>query len=358
MNKIEYQPGNKVVLNPFVYISPSMQTISLFVFVMLIPQIVMLFLTKSYSSIAIIISAVLASLAAEGIFNFVKKTFSFSWFITVIQGIMIGFFLPAGYSPVAVFFITIVSMIVCKYAFGGFSYSWINVMALTVAVCYFLSSVNFPGSAITINDLQSKNASLALIQNGYIPLYEKDDLITSFLNRTIFKAVGIRIPNGYVTLFWDTGAVIPAFRFNFMTLVSSIILFSFEMIDMLIPVTFLIVYGLLIRFVPSFVFGVQVIYGDLFLAMLTSGILFSSLFVLQWYGTVPSTVLGKIIYGIGAGIACYLIVGYGTSSVGCMFMILVMNLFSLAIGLLELRQIKINVKKYLMPRVRSLREGE
>ena len=349
---------NKLSLNPFVYISPSMHTISLFMFALLVPQIVMLFLTKSYGSIYIISASVLASLAAEGFFSLVNKSFSFSYFLSLIQGIMIGFFLPSSYPPLAVFFITLVSMLVCKYAFGGFANSWINVIAVTVAACYFLSSAYFPENIVTLGDLQSKNASLAMIQNGSVPLHAKDGAITAFLNGTVFRSAGVRIPSGYVSLFLDTGSAIPAFRFNFLTLISSIILFSLEMVDMLVPVIFLFTYGVLIRCVPGFLFGTEVLYGDIFLAMLTSGILFAALFVLQWYGTVPSTICGKILYGIVAGITCYLIVGYGASSAGCIFMILVMNMFSLAIEVIEHHYIRNAVRKNLIPRVRFLREGE
>ncbi len=348
----------KVSLRPFVYISPSMKTISIFMLIMLVPQIIMLFLTKSYASIGIILSAVLASLSAEGLNSFVKKNFNFSWLISIIQGILVGFFLPSAYSPVAVFFITLVTFLVCKYAFGGVAESWVNVVAITVAVCYFLGTANFPSTVVTVGDLQVKNASLSLIQNGTVPLNANDDAVTSYLNRTVFKAAGLRIPNGYVTLFWDTGSDIPAFRFNFMTLISSLILFSFEMIDALIPAVFVIVYAILIHFVPSFFFGAEVLYGDIFLAMLTSGILFSTLFILQWFGTVPSAITGKIVYGICAGIVCYLIVGYGLSSVGCIFMILIMNMFSLAIELFEFRRVKKNVHKYLLPLVRFFKDGE
>ena len=77
----------KVSLRPFIYISPSMQTISVFLLIMLVPQLVMLFLTKSYASVGIIISAIIASLVAEGLNSLVKKTFKFSWIISIIQGI-------------------------------------------------------------------------------------------------------------------------------------------------------------------------------------------------------------------------------------------------------------------------------
>ena len=348
----------KVSLRPFIYISPSMQTISVFLLIMLVPQLVMLFLTKSYASVGIIISAIIASLVAEGLNSLVKKTFKFSWIISIIQGILVGFFLPSVYSPMAVFFITLATFLVCKYAFGGVAESWINVVAITVAVCYFLGATNFPSTVVTVGDLQSKNASLSLIQNGTVPIHVNDDAVTAYLNRTLFKVAGVRIPNGYVSLFWDTGSAIPAFRFNFITLISSLILFSFEMIDILIPAVFLVVYAFLIHFVPPFLFGVEVLYGDIFLAMLTSGVLFSTLFILQWFGTVPSAITGKIVYGVGAGIVCYLIVGYGLSSVGCIFMILVMNMFSLAIEVVERRRIKKNVHKYLLLRVRFFKEGE
>ena len=66
--------------------------------------------------------------------------------------------------------------------------------------------------------------------------------------------------------------------------------------------------------------------GDIILALLTSGTLFSTLFILQWYGTTPINLSGKIIYGIGCGLVTSIIRFFGTYNEGVSFAIILMNL--------------------------------
>ena len=57
--------------------------------------------------------------------------------------------------------------------------------------------------------------------------------------------------------------------------------------------------------------------------------------LLQWPGTTPLTIVGKVIYGVLAGVFAFLIMGAGTSPIGAMFVILLSNLISPLIQLLE-----------------------
>ncbi len=347
-----------ISLRPFVYSTPSVQTTSICICFFLISQIVMLCISKTYSAFAVILASVLACLAAEGIYCLFRRTFSFSWLLSFIQGVMIGLLLPVTYPPMGVFLIALFSMLFTKYAFGGFSSSWVNPVAITVALCYILNTSVFPAFQITGGDLQAKNASLSMIQRGIFPLHPKDEAVTNFLNNTVFKFFGMRIPEGYVSLFWDSGSVIPAFRFNMLTIITSLVLFAFEMVDILIPAIFLLTYALLVRFLPSSFFFATALNGDILLAVLTSGTLFGTLFILQWYGTSPQTQWGKLLYGFLAGIAAFFIIGYGTSPNGYIFMVLVMNLVSLLLQVLEQYQVKQKVRKNLLPRLKMIYEEE
>ena len=184
-----------------------------------------------------------------------------------------------------------------------------------------------------------------------------DRSVTAFLNANLFKFVGIRIPEGYVTLFWDSGAIIPAFRFNFITIVSSLFFFAFDMMDILIPAIYVLVYSLMVKFAPVSLFIGSKLYGDIFLALLTSGVLFSTLYILQWYGTVPLSFAGKIVYAVVAGVSSFLIIGYGTSSIGYVFMVVCMNLVSLLIGAVEQHGVNKNYRNNLIPRIQNYREA-
>ena len=360
MNKLTIgnAPYKNITLKPFSYIIPSVGSATKGMLLLLVPQIIMLFVTKSYGSLLRIAITLVASLTAEAIYISGIKSHKSFLLPAAIQGVLIGMLLPSTYPPVAIFFITLCSLLLTKYAFGGFSSSWANPIAVTVAIAYFINMSVFPQYLVSASDLQTKNTALILIQNGTIPIVSGDSAITAFLNKTVFKLVGLSIPDGYISLIWDSNSLIPAFRFNFITLISSLVLVSLDMVDFIIPAFFIFVYSVLVRFAAPFIVHGTPGQGDILLALLSSGTLFSTLYLLQWYGTTPLTKWGKILYGCIAGIVAFLIIGCGTSSAGYVFTVLIMNIISPVIQVIESKQVKHKIEKTIVPRLQVLREVE
>lgn len=352
------RPEKAESLRPFTYLTPSVGTVRKFILVMMVPQLVMLAVTKSYSSLLLVLSSVLGSMASEIVHCLYSKSKKVEYLSPVIQGMIAGLLIPSGYSVVAVFFISFMCMYLGKYAFGGFSQSWINTVALTVAVAYMLDVSSFSTIRLGPELVSSRNAALAYIEDPSFHICAADSAITSFLNRTVFGLFGIVIPDGYVSFFWDSGSLIPAFRFNFITLISSIVLMAMDIIDMVIPLIFIAVYSVLVRLVGPVFTGAPAFQGDVIFALLTSGTIFSTLFLLQWYGTVPITKSGKILYACLAGVVAFLVMGYGNSPVGYVFMILIMNLFSTLIQIFESRMARKKVQAVLSPRIQAIKEAE
>lgn len=345
-----------ILQSPFIYVSPSTKAVLSMMLCLLLPQIALLFVTRSFSSLLVLLSTVLASLVAEALYGFRKTPSVVTWLVALLQGLLVGFLLPASYPPLAIFVICLCSMLFGKYAFEGFAASWVNPVALSVAVAYLVYAHPFPPFLADLSILREKNSVLTLIQNGQFPLSPVDSRITDFLNKNVFRRFGMEIPDGYVTLFWDSGSPIPAFRFNLLNLLASLVLFSGDMLGLMIPASFCLAYGLLVRFAPiSHFAGVQ-LYGDIFLAFLTSGVLFSTLFILQWFGTIPASSWGRLLYGLCAGLFSYLILGYGTSSVGYAFVVLVMNFVSIVIQGFENHRMKSFYIKSVKPRLEALKE--
>jgi electron transport complex protein RnfD len=358
MNNLFFKKNTytNVTLRPFNYIIPSVGNTNITILILLIPQIIMLLVTRSFDSLLVVMTALIGSLAAETLYVLCLKSHKSFWIPACIQGIVIGLLLPSTYPPVAVFFITFFSLLLTKYAFGGYVNSWANPVAVTVAIAYFINSAAFPQYLVTTADLQSRNAALVLIQNGTVPVISTDSAITGFLNKTIFKLAGMAIPDGYVSLFWDCHSIIPAFRFNMVTLISSIILISLDMVEIIVPACFIVIYTLLVRFMgPVVVHGIPG-QGDILLALLSSGTLFSTLYLLQWYGTTPLTIWGKVTYGCVAGIIAFLVIGCGTSSAGYVFTVLIMNILSPMIQVFESKQVKHKIEKTIVPRLRAMQE--
>ena len=87
--------------------------------------------------------------------------------------------------------------------------------------------------------------------------------------------------------------------------------------------------------------------GDILLALLTSGTLFTATFLIQWFGTTPITLAGKIIYGCIAGCMAFFITGCGTSPIGMVYTVLVSNIVNLLIRYFEEKNNKIKLNLIL-----------
>ncbi|WP_443737292.1 RnfABCDGE type electron transport complex subunit D [Treponema sp.] len=347
----------KITLHPFSYLDFSEKTNAIFLLTFLACQVFMLFITNSWTNLFVILAAVSATVLAE-VFEkaYGKRKDSYSFINSIIQGILTGLFLPSTFPIYAVFFTVFFVFVCSRYFIGSFADCWINLPCLSVCICWILGTSLFPDWQLTHEIIFARNPSLELIQNGTFPMIALDTKITSFFNKTIFSLFGVSIPDGYISLFWDTGSLIPAFRFNFITLISSIVLISMDVVRAMIPGLFLLTYGILVFAGPYF-FGFGG-HGDLLLAFCTSGLLFSSIFLLQFAGTTPMSLSGKAVYAFFAGILAYLIIGAGTSPAGAVFTVLFMNVLSLFIQHIEkIAEIK-KVKKILLERVKELEEGK
>ena len=146
-------------------------------------------------------------------------------------------------------------------------------------------------------------------------------------------------------MLWDTKSIIPAFRFNLLTIIASIVLFSDNSFSVLIPSIFLIVYALMVRLFFPFMSGGEFNQGDILLAILTSGTLFVSVFMIQWFGTHPMTVIGKIIYAVFAGILAFFIAGCGTSPIGMVYVVIICNILNLLIRQVEEQYMNTKIHK-------------
>lgn len=347
-----------VTLRPFKYLVNSERTNSIFILSFLIPQILLLIISKSWNSIIIMLSCLCASLGVQFIDGLYKEKNLFSFIQSFIQGILISLFIPSNYPFWAIFIIAFLTLLICTKVLGGFAANWINPVVLTVSVAWLLGINIFPNYDISQDILLIRNPSLALIQNGTFNQLPCDSSITSFLNRSVFNIFAVSIPEGYVSLFWDTQSVIPAFRFNLVTIVSSIVLVALDIVKPLIPGIFVLVYSLLIYFIAPIFYSVSFGHGDILLALLTSGTLFSAIFLMQWAGTLPMSFWGKLVYGIFAGIIGFLIIGVGTSPVGSVFTILVLNLISPFIQSVEKFCELLILKNKLNAKVKEIKEGK
>ncbi len=340
--------NTKISVKPYVYSIPSISSVSIKFLILMSIQASMLLFTKSYNAFFVVLTSLIASILASVINYYVSKEPFYNIMNIALQGIVIGLLLPETYPLPMVFVISFATIIVSRIiVFKGIN-SWINIPAISVIIAWYIGNIFFPQFALTSELLTVRNTSVYLIQSGYFPIYSFDTPITAFLNKYIFSITNVTIPEGFVSLFWDNHSLIPAFRFNLVTLISSIILFSDNSFSLIIPSCFIAVYTILVRLFVPYLFGGSINQGDMLLALLTSGILFSAFFLLQWYGTIPVSVSGKVILGIISGIIAFVIVGCGTSPIGMAYTIILSNIICMIIRIFEEKKNDLSTGKVIM----------
>ena len=327
--------SGRISVKPFVYNIPSISSVSIRFIILLSLQVVMLAVTKSYSALIVVLATLIGAAGAATVNYFVSKEPLFNIMNIVIQGLLIGLLLPESFPPFTAFVISFSTLVISRCIVFKSVNSWLNSTTIAVIVAWYVGRNFFPTFEVSSELLCLRNTSVYLLENGTFPIYSFDSSITSFLNKYIFDIFHITIPEGFISLFWDSHSIIPAFRFNLLTIVSSIIIFSDNSFSIIIPTVFLCVYGIMVRLFVPFLFGGNFNQGDIILAFLTSGILFCCVFLIQWYGTIPVTIQGKICLGILSGIIAFLIIGCGTSPVGMVYTVLLTNLLCMLIRVFE-----------------------
>ncbi len=336
-------------VRPFVYLKESIGMEAGKTFLLLAVQIVLLAAARSFGALSVIAATTLASALAD----LLARNWNtggrerFSLLVGINQGIIAGMLVPEQYPPLTAFAATFASMLLLKYFFGSFAAAWAHPSVFAAVILWFAGTTLFPALSISKELLAFSNPSHFLIKSGVFPLCRFDSLLTDALNNSLFRLFGTTVPNGYVSLFWDTHSAIPAFRFNCVTLLSSAFVFGSDFMRALIPGVFLFVYLLLVRLASPFFYGGLLFQGDMLLAALTGGTLFTALFIIGWHGTVPLSLHGKLLYALCGGVAAFLIAGVGTSSAGMIFTALAANCISIPIQKWEGRKDRMELRRML-----------
>jgi len=328
-------PYNRTMLSPapYIYTGLNARHTAILVLSLLSLQLIVMGLMHDFASIFLIISAGAAATLAAFLISYTQGKGSFDLH-ALVTGLLIGFFLPVNSGPVFSFLIAFMSYFFSWGVFGGKGSSWINPVMLAAciaAVCkpgYFVQPVGF-------DRIVSGGSVFAAMESSGLLRTSVDQYVTSMFNSTFLHGVDVTLPEGYIGLFLHYPSAIPAFRYNLLTLCSSIILLSAKTVHRTLPFTFLTVYGLLVYLFPS---AAQVNVhgkGDILSALLTSGALFSAFFVLNDGGSNPRSWEGRCITGVLTGVFAFCIAGPGAVPAGIPFAVLFVDCINPVIDRLE-----------------------
>ncbi len=314
--------------NPFCSLTPSIDTIAKLTLAVLTPHILMLFFTESFRSLLLLACVLCAAHLSRFCYAFIKKSKMFFSWPTVLQGMLIGMFLPDSYPPAAAFFTAFAVLLFNDMIFDGFAQSWANTVVFTLMILYFMHPDLFPPFLLAHDYFSHQNAGSRLFSANILQPLRFDSAITAFFNKTVFNDHGGNMPEGYITLLWDFRCGIPAFRFNIFTLLASLVLIARKAADALMPFIFLSVYAIAVRLFGLYPYGDIIGGGDILLALCTGGTLFAAFFMLGWFGTTPMTLAGKCIYAGLGGVIMFCMCGCGTASAGVLFTLMFLNIIS------------------------------
>lgn len=322
---------------PFVSNHPDVSRISLVVLAAIVPIVWMLVSSADYralANLALALAGVVASTLLPGASAGLK---SLKGCTPLVTGAVAGLLLPTTISPIYAFAVPFVVFLVARTAFGGYGSYWANPAMATVCVAYLCQPDAFPPFLVSADGIRTAGDAFSALKLDQFAQLPQDQAVTGALNLHVLGRLGIRLPDGYVTLFWNSPSVIPAFRYNVIIIAASIVLIALECVDTLVPAVFIATYAVAVRLFSLIPFGARFAEGDVLFALLTGGVLFTAFFVLPDTSTTPRTRVGKVASGFISGSLAFLICGPGGTPVGCAFTVVAANCVNLVIELAERR---------------------
>lgn len=302
---------------PFVYTSVSLRSIYLSYLLLTLPQITLLFVYHDLYAGLNIFASTVATVTCQSIVYAIEKTTFKIPLEALLQGILIGFFMPTNIGFIFVFVLSFLGFALTKVIFGKYG-SWMHSMMIVLIIAYISTPELFSFSEVVIN-------------KGAVPALSFDASITSFLNSYLLNNLGITLPLGYISLFWDSSSLVPACRYNIITIFSSIILLALKVRDYTIPILFIIFYETLVYCFSN----LSLFQGDILASLMTGGFLFMVFFALPEPTSFPKTFFFKFLSSLFLAIVSFLLSGGKATFITIAFASLLLNIASPYIGEIE-----------------------
>lgn len=284
-----------ISVSPHIHSKRTTQGIMLDVIIALLPATVAGTVIFGLRALAVIGVCVASAVISELVFNIiVKKERTIGDLSAVVTGLILALNLPANLPLWQAAIGAIFAIVVVKCVFGGLGKNLVN-PAATARVFMLVAFSSMTQAAFPAGvDASSGATPLVSISEGNVP-----DLMELFLGKT-GGAIG------------ETCTLA--------LLIGGAYLLIRKVISWHLPVAFI---------ATTFIFSFLVSDFNAVTALayvLSGGLIIGAIFMATDYVTSPSTALGKIIFGIGAGVITVLIRFWGVYPEGVSFAILLMNI--------------------------------
>ena len=295
-----------ISVSPHIHGKRTTMGIMLDVIIALLPATIAGVVIFGLRSLLVVGVCLATSVLSELLFNIItKKQQTISDLSCVVTGLILALNLPANVPVWQAIIGSVFAIVVVKCLFGGLGKNVVN-PALTARVFMLVAFSSLAQPAFPV-DATAGATPLVSIAEGNVP-----ELMVLFLGKT-GGAIG------------ETCSLA--------LLIGGIYLLVRKVITWHIPVAFIGTVFVFSFFVQDFSVVTALA------SVLSGGLLLGAIFMATDYVTSPETALGKIVYGIGAGVITVLIRFWGIYPEGVSFAILLMNILNPYINSLTARKL-------------------
>ncbi len=280
--------------SPHIRSKTSTQRVMLDVIIALMPALIAAIINFGFTALAVVAVCVASCVLCEYIWEkLMHKPVTVGDLSAVVTGILLAYNLPVNIPIWQAIFGCIVAIIGIKQLFGGIGKNFAN-PAITARIVMFLA---FSTTMTTwvFPDTVSTATPLALISSG------STDQLPSLLQMFLGQRGGCLGETCVLAL-----------------LLGGIYLVVRKVITWHTPVIYIATV-----FLFTLALGQEPIYQ-----IMSGGLMLGAIFMATDYVTTPYTTIGKIIFGLGAGILTVVIRVYGSYPEGVSFSILLMNILT------------------------------
>ena len=302
-----------ISVSPHIHSKRSTQKIMLDVLLALLPVTIAGVVIFGITSLAVIAVCVGVSVLSEFLFNLiVKKQQTISDLSAAVTGLLLALNLPANVPLWQAAVGSLFAIIIVKCLFGGIGRNVVN-PAITARVFMLVAFSSLTKAAFPLDSTAGATPLALLVEDK--TAVSLQDLFLGNVGGAIGETCSVAL------------------------LIGGIYLLIKKVITWHIPVAFI---G------TTFLFSLALHEFDFMFALslvLSGGLLIGAIFMATDYVTSPTTPLGKLIFGIGAGLITVLIREWGIYPEGVSFAILIMNILNPYIDSLTARKMFGGVKK-------------
>lgn len=307
-----------VSASPHIRHFDTTQGIMLDVIIALAPAAVYGCVIFGLKAVLLILTSVATAVLSEFLWNLIlKKPQTISDLSAAVTGLLIGMNLATG-TPVWVAAIgSVAAIIVIKQMFGGLGHNFVN-PAIGARIILLIS---FPSFMTTFHE----------------PL-----LADTVSSATPLALAGTSEAVSYTNLFLGMHAGSIGETSAFLLLVGGVYLMVRRIVMPFTPVCFIVTLAAL-----TYAFG-----GDGLYAVLSGGVMLGAFFMATDYVTSPTSILGKVIFGVGCGIITFVIRHFGSLPEGVSYSIIIMNILTPHINTLT------DSKPFGFKKIKAAKEGK